>query len=191
MSDYLELAEQVVDAYNNKDVDVFIDMYALDADVEFPDQARPNREEMIAEFQEIIEAVPDRWFDVSRIVTTESGAVVECITRGTNTGSLFGNPPTNRQLAVPFVHIYDFEKGKIIRQRTYANYMILMQQLGISSQLFPGKINVDIEFQQYYIGEYSYILQLFLTSAILKLKFYLGDVGFFVKLPEHAVNDEL
>ena len=129
MSDYVKLAQKVVDAYNNKDVDAFIGMYAEGADVVFPDLAAPNREEMIAEFHEIIEALPNRHFDVSRIVATEKGAMVECITKGTNTGPLFGNPPTNRELSVPMIHVYDFEDAKVVRQRTYANYQIMMQQL--------------------------------------------------------------
>jgi len=129
MSDYVKLAKKVVDAYNNKDVDAFIGMYAEGADVVFPDLAAPNRDEMIAEFHEIIEAIPDRRFDVSRIVTTEKGAMVECITKGKNTGSLFGMPATNRELALPMIHVYDFEDGKVVRQRTYANYQMMMQQL--------------------------------------------------------------
>ena len=129
MSDYVKLAQKVVDAYNNKDVDAFIGMYADGADVIFPDLAAPNREEMIAEFHEIIEALPDRHFHVSGIVATEKGAMVECITKGKNTGPLFGMPPTNRDLAIPMIHVYDFEDGKVVRQRTYANYQIMMQQL--------------------------------------------------------------
>ncbi len=129
MSDYVKLAQKVVDAYNNKDVDTFIGMYAEGADVVFPDLATPNRDEMISEFHEIIEALPDRHFDVSRIVATEKGAIVECITKGTNTGPLFGMPPTNRKAAFPMIHVYDFENSKIVRQRTYANYQLMMQQL--------------------------------------------------------------
>ena len=129
MKDYVKLAQKVVDAYNDKDVDAFIDMYAVDADVVFPDLSAPNREEMVTEFHEIIEALPDRHFDVSRIVATEKGAMVECSTKGKNTGSLFGMPATNRELALPMIHVYDFEDGKVVRQRTYANYQLMMQQL--------------------------------------------------------------
>jgi hypothetical protein len=27
------------------------------------------------------------------------------------------------------IHVYDFIDGKVVRQRTYANYQIMMQQL--------------------------------------------------------------
>jgi len=129
MNDYVKLAQKVVDAYNNKDVDAFIGMYAEGADVVFPDLVAPDREEMIAEFHEIIEAVPDRHFDVTRIIATEKGVIVECITKGRDIGPLFGNPTTDREIAVPFLHIYDFENGKVVRQRTFANYQMLMEQL--------------------------------------------------------------
>ena len=100
-----------------------------DVDVVFPDLATPNKEEMRIELREIIEAVPDRRFEVVRAVFTDKGAVVECVVKGTNTGPLFGMPPTNRSMEMPMVHIYDFEDGKVKRQRTYANYQIMMQQL--------------------------------------------------------------
>ena len=51
--------------------------------------------------------------------------MVECITKGKNTGSLFGMPATNRVLALPMIHVYDFEDGKVVRQRTYANYQLM------------------------------------------------------------------
>ena len=129
MSDYVKLAKKVVDAYNNKDVEAFLDMYAEDADVVFPDLTAPNREELRAYFHKIIEAVPDRHFDVTRIVATEKGAIVECVIKGKHTGKLMGIPPTNREVALPLVHIYDFKDGKIVRWRAYANYQMLMQQL--------------------------------------------------------------
>jgi steroid delta-isomerase-like uncharacterized protein len=129
MSDYVQLAKKLVDAYNNKDVNTFIDMYAEGANVVFPDLATPTIDEMREEFHEILEIFPDRHFEVTRIVATDKGAVVECLFKGKNLGSFLGNPPSNRDVENPIVHIYDFEDDKVVRQRTYANYMILMQQL--------------------------------------------------------------
>ena len=63
------------------------------------------------------------------MVATDKGAVVECLFKGKNSGSFLGNPPSNRTVENPIVHIYDFMDGKVVRQRIYANYMILMQQL--------------------------------------------------------------
>ena len=102
-------------------------MYAEDADVVFPDLSAPNREEMRTEFHEILEGVPDRRFDIVRIVSTEKGAFVECLIKGTNTGSLMRMPPTGKSLDMPMVHIYDFKDGKVVRQRSYANYQIMIR----------------------------------------------------------------
>lgn len=129
MSDYVKLAQKVVDAYNNQDVEAYLDMFAEDVDILWPDLATPKKSDLRAEFHEIIEALPDRRFEVTRIIATEKGAIVECITKGKNTGSLFGMPPTNKEAAFPMAHIYDFEDSKIVRWRTYANYQLMMQQL--------------------------------------------------------------
>ena len=48
---------------------------------------------------------------------------------GKNTGPLFGMPPTNKELAMPMIHVYDFEDDKINRWRCYANIQILTKQL--------------------------------------------------------------
>jgi len=129
MSSYLELAQKMVDAYNNKDVEAYLDLIAEDVDIMWPEQETPKKSELREEFLEIIDAVPDRHFDVTRILETKKGALVECMLEGKNTGSLYGQPPTNRELAVPMVHIYDFEKNQIVRWRCYANFQILTQQL--------------------------------------------------------------
>ena len=49
-----KLALKIVEAYNSKDVDAFLDLYADDVDVVFPDLVTPNKEEMRIEFREII-----------------------------------------------------------------------------------------------------------------------------------------
>ena len=79
--------------------------------------------------REIIEGLPDRRFDLVRMVSTDKTGIAECVARGTHRGELFGMPPTNKTMAMPMVHIYDFEAGKVKRWRTYANYQTMMQQL--------------------------------------------------------------
>jgi len=128
MSDYVKLAQKMVDAYNNQDVEAYLNMIAEDVDIMWPEQETPKKSELREEFHEIIEAFPDRHFDVTRIVATEKGALVECMLMGKNTGPLFGMPPTNKELAMPMIHVYDFEDDKINRWRCYANFQILTKQ---------------------------------------------------------------
>ena len=129
VSNYVELAQKMVDAYNNQDVEAYLNLIAEDVDIIWPAQETPKKKELREEFHEIIEGVPDRHFKVIRIIATEKGALVECMLKGKNTGSLFGQPPTNNEFAVPMIHIYDFKDDQIARWRCYANFQILTQQL--------------------------------------------------------------
>ena len=127
----VRLARKAIDAYNNKDVEAFLDMFAEGADVMFPNLFAPNREELRAYLHEIIKAVPDRRFDITRILATQKTAIIECTIKGkhTGTGKLMGIPPSNRNVALPFVHIFDFKDDKIVRWSAYANYQMLIHQL--------------------------------------------------------------
>ncbi len=99
----------------------------LGANVAFPDLTAPNKEEI--EFEEMIEAVPDRRFDVVRVVSTDKGAIVECVVKGKNTGPLSSMPPSDKSFEMPMAHVIDFENGKVKRYRFYANYQLMLQQL--------------------------------------------------------------
>ena len=124
-----KIALKIIEAYNSQDVDTFVDYFSDEVDVWWPDGATPDKEELRPEFGEIIEAFPDRRFDLVRMVSTDQTVIVECVVKGTNRGELFGMPPTNKTMAMPMVHIYDFEAGKVKRWRTYANFQTMMQQL--------------------------------------------------------------
>jgi len=124
-----KIALKIIDAYNSQDVDAYVDYFSDNVDVWWPDGATPDKEELRTEFAEIIEAFPDRRFDLVRMVSTDKTVIAECVVKGTNMGELFGMPPTNKTIEMPMVHIYDFEAGKVKRWRTYANFQTMMQQL--------------------------------------------------------------
>jgi steroid delta-isomerase-like uncharacterized protein len=124
-----KIALKIIEAYNSQDVDVYVDYFSDDVDVWWPDGATPDKEELRTEFGEIIEAFPDRRFDLVRMVSTDKTVIAECVFKGTNRGELFGMPATNNSIEMPMVHIYDFEAGKVKRWRVYANYQTMMQQL--------------------------------------------------------------
>jgi len=122
-------ALKILEAYNSQDVDAYVDYFSDEVDVWWPDGATPDKEELRPEFGEIIEAFPDRRFDLVRMVSTDQTVIVECVIKGTNRGELYGMPPTNKTIEMPMVHIYDFEAGKVKRWRCYANFQTMMQQL--------------------------------------------------------------
>ncbi len=120
---------KMIEAFNSQDVDAYVDYFSDDVDVWWPDGSTPSKEELRPEFGETIEGLPDRRFDLVRVVSTDQTVIAEVVARGTHRGELFGMPPTNKTMAMPMVHIYDFEAGKVKRWRTYANFQTMMQQL--------------------------------------------------------------
>ena len=129
MSENEKIALKIIDAYNSQNVDAYVDYFSDNVDVLWPDGATPDKEELRTEFAEIIEAFPDRRFDLVRMVSTDQTVIAECMVKGTNRGELYGMPPTNKTIEMPMVHIYDFEAGKVKRWRSYANFQTMMQQL--------------------------------------------------------------
>ena len=76
---------------------------------------------------------PDVSFDVVSILSAGDGIVVlEWIMRGTNTGSVFGVPPTGRTISVPGVDIIHVQTGKISSLKSYFDENTFAKQLGLA-----------------------------------------------------------
>jgi len=76
------------------------------------------------------EAFPDaRGTITNKIVDGNKGAA-EIIWRGTNRGSLMGNPPTGKSVEVRSVVVIETEGGKITRSTHYIDVAGMMAQLG-------------------------------------------------------------
>lgn len=59
--------------------------------------------------------------------------VVYCTLHGRHTGTLLGIPPTNREVAMDYVHIVDFRDGKVADHCGIRDDMALMRQLRVMS----------------------------------------------------------
>jgi predicted ester cyclase len=57
--------------------------------------------------------------------------VVYCTLHGRQTGDLIGIPPTNREVAMDYVHILRFTDGKAVEHWSVRDDMALMGQLGV------------------------------------------------------------
>ena len=76
------------------------------------------------------QAFPDARGTISnKIVDGERGAA-EIVWRGTNTGSLMGQPPSGRDVAVRAVVVLETKDGKISRAAHYIDVAGLMAQVG-------------------------------------------------------------
>lgn len=82
-------------------------------------------------------AFPDSKVEVSQVIASEEGAVIEFRGHGTHTGPLASPagtiPPTGKQVEVPFCDVMKIKDGKITSLHSYYDSATLMGQLGLLS----------------------------------------------------------
>jgi steroid delta-isomerase-like uncharacterized protein len=81
-------------------------------------------------------AFPDARVEVTNVVASEDGAVVEFTGRGTHTAPLvtpMGDiPATNKRVDQRFCDVYSLRNGRVRAQRAYFDIASLLQQLGVA-----------------------------------------------------------
>jgi predicted ester cyclase len=96
--------------------------------------ARPDEPQGLAGVQQTVlwlERVfsEQRW-EIHHVIGEGDTVVVYCTLHGRHTGDLMGIPPTNRDVAVDYVHIVRFRSGKAVEYWSVRDDMALMRQLG-------------------------------------------------------------
>ena len=77
------------------------------------------------------EAFPDWTEEIKHIVAEEDFVVIHFKSRGTNEGSLQGNPPTGKQIQINEVSIFRIADGKIAEQWLLPDLYSMQKQLAI------------------------------------------------------------
>jgi predicted ester cyclase len=72
----------------------------------------------------------DQRWEIHRVICEGDVVVVYCTLHGRHTGDLMGIPPTNREIAMDYVHILRFSDGKAVERWGVRDDMALMRQLG-------------------------------------------------------------
>lgn len=109
----------LLDAWNARDVDRIIRLYALDytgVDVSQrgPQLGRAGIREMVIRY---LEAFPDLRFTIDEIVVQGNRAVIVWRAEGTHTGPVMSIPPTGHSVAVDGVSLVTVEHGHIASAR--------------------------------------------------------------------------
>jgi len=68
------------------------------------------------------------------IIAEGNRVVVRARMTGRHEGILHGIPPTFKTIDLPFVIGYEVENGKIVHHWLFADQVLLMEQLGVTSQ---------------------------------------------------------
>lgn len=76
-------------------------------------------------------AFPDLHYEIKDLIVNDSMAVARVIMRGTQTGDLFGQPPTGKKIAVNQINIEKIRHGKIVEHWRVTDELTLMKQLGV------------------------------------------------------------
>jgi predicted ester cyclase len=93
----------------------------------FPPMDREAHNQLAAAFWE---AFPDLHQEIEEIIAEVDRAAVRFRIKGTNTGSLMGNPPTGKSIDVGGIALVSVRAGKVTELREEFDQMGLMQQIG-------------------------------------------------------------
>ncbi len=133
-SELVDLATQVIEAVNRRDLEFLMATLAPDYVGEWPD-ATLARDASIEREIVMMTGIPDTRFDIDAVTMLADGRVlVEATVVGTHTGTLvlpFGVtlPPTGRSLSMPFDFIMTFADGLLTHERLRFDHHVLIQQL--------------------------------------------------------------
>ena len=138
--DKSRVAEGVVEAYNNGDMERFRASHA--ADVVYEEIGTGQRAEGMDEYMQLLEgwqqAIPDGAATIRRTVESGDTVVMELVWKGTQSGDLQTPggtvPASGRQIEVEATMWSDFEGDKVRQTRHYLDVMTLLQQLGATSE---------------------------------------------------------
>jgi steroid delta-isomerase-like uncharacterized protein len=135
--DTAALGRRFVELWNSRAFDEFVAQSTSDAEVVnmASGQTYHGPEGVRRYCEEWATAFPDARCDITGVVASESGVVVEFVGRGTHSGPLatpMGDiPATNRYAELPCCEVYDLRDGKLARLRLYFDTGTLLRQLGL------------------------------------------------------------
>lgn len=114
------------------DVDRLADVIAENS---IDHDARPDEPQGLVGVQQTAQwlrgVFSDQRWDIHQVIGEGDLVVVYCTLHGRHTGDLMGIPPTNREIAMDYVHILRFTDGKAVERWSVRDDMALMRQLGV------------------------------------------------------------
>lgn len=132
-----KIVRELMETINKKDPDKGLRLIADDCEfVDVPfDVTRRGPEGWKESYNFWISAFPDGKVDVTRIIATDTNAVVEYTGSGTHEGPLKTPEgditPTGRRIQTQFCDVCEVRNGKIANIRSYFDAASVMRQLGV------------------------------------------------------------
>jgi steroid delta-isomerase-like uncharacterized protein len=128
----LALLDQRAEAWRRRDGESLLADYAEDAVVESPlaGGITRGREQIWQVFQAYFSAFPDMTMDQGQVLVDDQRAAVAATFTGTDRGGFMGMPATGRRVTIPVVFLYEFQDGKIARDRRIYDFTGVLVQVG-------------------------------------------------------------
>ena len=134
----LEIAQQYLDAWNNRDADAILTCFAPGGTYQDPATGQISGNVIRYYAKMLWRSFPDLSFDVVSVEEAGPNKVVsEWIMKGTNTGVYQGIPPTGRSISLPGVDIMQLEEGGIKILKGYFDTQTIPKQLGLQVIIQP------------------------------------------------------
>ena len=128
----LGLLDRRADAWRRLDAETLVADYAEDAVIESPlaGGTTQGRDQIRQVFQTYFVAFPDLGMNVEEVLIDDQRAAVMATFTGTDRGGFMGMPATGRHVTIPVVFLYEFEDGKIVRDRRVYDFTGMLVQVG-------------------------------------------------------------
>jgi steroid delta-isomerase-like uncharacterized protein len=143
----MQVAEGYFDAWNRRDADAIVASFASGGTYSDPSAGENLRGDAIAAYAKgLWSAFPDLSFETVSVADNGAGLVAaQWIMRGTNSGSMFGLPPTGRSVTLPGA---DFIQVAGDRIRSVQGYF--------DSRAVPDQLGLQVTVQPHAIGPFSF-----------------------------------
>ncbi len=141
MSD-LQQAQRYFDAWNAQDAPAIVATFAPGGTYQDPTTPGPLTGDAIGHYAAgLWAAFPDLRFDIVSVAPVGDGTVAaQWIMRGTNTGSMFGLPPTGKSVELSGADFIVVEEGGLHAVTGYFDSATLPRQLGLQTVVQPNRV---------------------------------------------------
>jgi len=135
----VDAAQRYFEAWNRRDPSAIVAAFAEGGTYSDPAAGQELRGPAIAEYAgSLFTAFPDLSFEpVSTVLNGNGMMAVRWLMRGTNNGSLQGNPPTGRTVSLPGADFIVVEGDSIRSVQGFFDQKSLVEQLGLQAMIVP------------------------------------------------------
>jgi steroid delta-isomerase-like uncharacterized protein len=123
----------LIEEMNKGSLELYNEFYAPDFLYYLPsNNPKPMSLEETKEFMKMVhKAFPDINWSIEELFTVGDRVIIRIIVRGTHEGEFQGIPATGNKIEVSEIIIMRIENGKIVELREEADYIGLLEQLGM------------------------------------------------------------